>query len=422
MDAYRPITVSSRLPFPLQGEFFTTTRIVAAEKPLPRVGITMRAELGSEWENSTVVGSPSIQPNGKGQLVQTLQHVRIPPPAEQDAANFEFTGVSIGGQQFDGISRSYVYPRVDFDESDPEPGAAMPTGPDAKFEGKGYILVGRRVASSGMELEPTFVVERREYVRRVTIRNIGIDSLNGKTLASSTILFHRDEIVTGTKTIDALMLEPEHAYWGVQADGTQRTGSQLSADWYSVEVAQLVGGTMDSATGVLTVHSYATNDNFYWPPVLKSYQELSWQRRDGGKDTFPAILFEPEGYNGPCRNVVVQTWSKTPFVINAVLPMLPTRIYYASPFFTLNISECLHGAITAVCDIGSGDPVYEVNSGSARTFPATNYTAWPAIVSGVQTGLLAFDDQEPFRGGFLRTTRTVYPPAFSGGTAWPTVP
>lgn len=84
--------------------------------------------------------------------------------------------------------------------------------------------------------------------------------------------------------------------------------------------------------------------------------------------------------------------------------MLPTRIYYSSPFFSLNIPECLHGAQSIVCDIGNSDPVYDQNSGSARTFAATNYTTWPA-------NIVAYDDQEPFRGGFLRTTKTIYKPS-----------
>ena len=41
---------------------------------------------------------------------------------------------------------------------------------------------------------------------------------------------------------------------------------------------------------------------------------------------------------------------------------------------------------------------------AALTVNATNYTDWPASIT-------AADDQEPFRGGYLRTTRTASKPA-----------
>ena len=44
----------------------------------------------------------------------------------------------------------------------------MPTN-GGLFSGDGYIFAGKQVVKSGLPLEPVFRVEKRDYVRRVTL-------------------------------------------------------------------------------------------------------------------------------------------------------------------------------------------------------------------------------------------------------------
>ena len=144
---------------------------------------------------------------------------------------------------------------------------------------------------------------------------------------------------------------------------------------------------------------------------------MDWTKKDGGVEIYPALRFHPEGYQGPCKNTITRTWSKTPFTIPVVEILQPTRIYYASPYFTVNIPECLHGAVAFQCDIrDTNDPKYTQNVGSTRYFAATNPddgNTWP-------TTIVAYDDQEPFRGGYLRTRRVVDRPAIPANVNWTT--
>lgn len=320
---------------------------------------------------------------------------------EEDAYNWENTTADLGGRKFDAVQRTYVTPRADYVPGTPAAGAAMPNVPAGLFSG--YILVGKEQTRIGEQvLDSLYVAEVRTYIKRSTITQLGVDTLNGEALSSTTTLYYATEIVSGGLSIEALFAAPSNAFWGLLADGTQRVGEQLSDHWYAVTVETVVGGTFSG--GFVTVDSYETTENYYWPPVLETIEFLDWVREDGGVDIYPAIRFEPEGYNGPCIAQITRFWKSTPFT-DIVVPdqLLPTRIYYSCPFFTLNVSECLHTLVWAECDIGSGDPVYSENSGSRRYFSATSPTTWPV-------SLTAIDEQQPFRGGYLRTTMVIYSP------------
>jgi len=165
---------------------------------------------------------------------------------------------------------------------------------------------------------------------------------------------------------------------------------------------------------------FDTNDRYYWPAILREVEFMDWQRRatreqendgnDGAVDIFPRLYFNPEAYDGPSKTHVEISWSLTPQTITELNPMRPERIVYGAPFFNVNCPECLHAPWVFQCDIGSNDPNYMPNVGSGRTFPATNYTEWPESIVG-------FDEQIPFKGGFLRTKKTFYPPEHLEGEA-----
>lgn len=399
-DSYSNRTTETRLSLPFNGRIYTTQRSISTEKPTPVIGATMESELGPKWADSRIIAVNKVPNSTTDQL--SIVHARIPAEADQLATNWGYSTCSMGGQQFPAVTRTVILLASTVAHDTPAKGSAMPVEPGSIFTGQGYILQDRQVVRSGMQLEPVFRVEQRSYVKRSTIKQLGIDPLNGKTLTSQNDLYYASEVITGGVTMATLANSPNDAYWGIQTNGTQRTFSQLSCEWYSVTTSQIVSGTF--AEGIVDLGSHTSNDPYYWPPVLAEYEVMDWVRIDGGVDLYPRLTFNPDGYNGPCHTTIARSWSRTPQSIPVVIQMKPTRIYYASPYYTVNIPECLHGAVTFHCDTGSGDPIYEVNAGSGRTTAATNYTTWPDTI-------VAYDDQEPFRGGYLRTRRTVTKPA-----------
>lgn len=408
-DAFSPITTETKLSLPLNGSIFTTTRGVATEKPTPTVGATMESELGAPWVDSLIVSANVVPSENKDRL--QIVHARIPSEANQLPSNWEYSTCSIGGRNFPSVQRTVVMLAASVAYASPAIGSAMPFETGSIFDGKGYILADRQVARSGMQLEPVFRVERRNYIVRSTTKNIGVDPLNGKPLWSETTLYYTGETVpTYGGTVDALFDDETNAYWGTQSNATRRTGTRLSCAWYSITTELLVAGTLSG--GVVTVDSLESDVDFYWPPVLQSLNFLFWARRDGGADIYPNFKFDPEGYSGPCKSLVTRTWKSTPFTGLYSEKLLPKPINYASPFFNLNVPACLHTEQFAVCNTGSGDPVYKINTGSSQTFEATQkmtsgglttQTAWPSSIR-------ATDQQTPFRGGYLRTVRTVFKP------------
>ena len=410
-DAYRPITTETKLSLPLNGAIFTTTRPVAPEKPTPTIGTTMEAELGADWKESLIIATNIVPIENKER--QQIVHARIPREEAQLASNWEYSTCSIGGRNFPSVQRTVILvSKADLVPSgstmdvvacnSPAIGSAMPVETDSIFTDQGYILADRQVVRSGMQLEPVFRVERRNYIVRSSRKNIGVDPLNGKPLWSETTLYYTGETVSEYGgTVDALFNAPTNAFWGTQSDGTRRTGTRLSCAWYAITTELVVAGTFSG--GVVTIDSYDGQQRYTWPPVLDSIEFMDWVRRDGGVDIYPRFEFEPDGYSGPCAVTTTRTWKKTPFTDILIEQMQPTPVNYSSPFFNLHIPSCLHGAVTSVCDIGSTDPIYDENVGSSRTTPATVPTTWPAT-------LRAYDGQTPFRGGFLRTVHIISKP------------
>lgn len=417
----RQKTTETKLSFPFNGTIYTTTDTVAAEKTILAIGTSAGTELGSAWNDSLVIDCNVIPSENKREM--RITHARIPGESAQLKTNWSFATCSIGGRQFPSVQRTVILlanssfqpPGSGMDifaYATPAIGSSMPVEGGSPFAGAGYILADRQVVNSGMQLEPVFIVERRNYIIRTTRRSIGVDPLNGKALYATTSLYYTGETPSGASTtVEGLFAAPTNAYWGLQTDGTKRTGQQLSCSWYSITIENVIAGTFTS--GELAIDSYDDTTNFYWPPVLNDFELMDWNRKDGGTDTYPRIEFEHDGYSGPCNSVVTRTWRKTPWTGFNVEKLLPTPGNYSCPYFALSIPSCLHPSLDFVCDTGTNDPVYKQNVGSLRTIPAsqlssttgglTDCTSWP-------TSLRVLDSQQPFRGGFLRTTRIVYAP------------
>lgn len=166
-DSFSPRTTQQRLPTPLNGTLYVTTRLVAPEKPLPAIGETMETELGPAWADSLVIGVSN--PPDKSQGVLTITHVRIPSEADQLFSNWEQTWIPIGGKQYPGVVRSVILLANDYQDDSPAIDSAMPVVAGGLFESDGYFLYERECAKSGIELEPTFRLDRRTYIKTTTL-------------------------------------------------------------------------------------------------------------------------------------------------------------------------------------------------------------------------------------------------------------
>jgi len=320
---------------------------------------------------------------------------------DQDLYNWEFSKADFAGTEYSAITRTYVIPRDEFTEAEPAMASQNPEVPSDVFIGEYVLAIRKQQRIGDKELDSLYVVDVRVYVKRCELKSNGVDPLNGKPLPASYSIYHISETVD-SQTVAELVADPESTYWGVQEDGTSRTFKALSCEWYRFDTERLVAGT--AAEGIVDVGSYETSVNYYWPPVFSTLEFMDWERRDGGTDIFPRVEFDPEDYRGPCRAEIERTWSKDPQSLLTPDQMLPTPIIYGAPFFNLNIPACLHEAVQVQCDTSNTDATYTLNVGSARTIEATNFTTWPDFI-------IASDDQEPYKGGYLRTKTKIYKPA-----------
>jgi hypothetical protein len=325
------------------------------------------------------------------------------PREDEDTYNWEFTQADIGGTKFDAVSRTYIVPRADFDPASPAMGSAMPNIPADQFSSyASYILAVKSQRRIEKEFDSHFVAETRVYVRKTTITQIGADPLNGLPLSSSSTIYHKDEIVTGTTTAAQLFADPTNAYWGTQSTGYARTGRQLSSEFYEIISEQVVAGT---GTGLITVNDYNTTEDFSWPAVFGGVRLYDYDLRNGGFEVYADPYFTKEAYRGPCKARVLVTWSSTEHTVSEPKVMQPLPISVNTPFYRWAVGPCLHtaGTITAVT---GNHPKYALNAGIAAEWDATEPTAWPASV-------LAVDEQKPYRGGWLRTEVTIYQPTYA---------
>lgn len=408
-DSYTPIVTTTRLSHPLNGSVFTTNRTVAAEKPLPALGGTMADEMGGAWAGRVIVEVAEIPSQAPGaQKDLRIVSAEIPSIEVQLASNWEYASCDIGGRKFSGVARTFIYPAADFSPATPALASAMPEAAEADpFTGLGYILVSRSAQRSGMNLEPVFRVERREYVRRTVMRDMSVDGLTGLPLPGETSIFHISEVPPGqpnggTATAGDLLQNSASEFWGLQTDGNERAGSSLSSEWVEITTRKVIGGTVNEQ-GIIDIGSYGDIVNFHWPAVLENIIPMRWARRDGGEDIHNRVIWKRDAYSGPCSATISRAWSKAPPSAPLPTPLVTTSIHYSSPYFNVHVPECLHALVTLICDTGTADPIYKQNTNSLATIPATEHLDWPPT-------LVAGSEVRPYRGGYLLTTTTVTAP------------
>lgn len=78
-DPYSPITTSRQLDWPKGHRIYTTTRTVAGEYPIPSVGNTMAAQLGTTHPYAAhIITDVQERPEQNSQRILTLEHTLVP--------------------------------------------------------------------------------------------------------------------------------------------------------------------------------------------------------------------------------------------------------------------------------------------------------------------------------------------------------
>lgn len=185
-DAASTRTSEQRLPSPLNGRLYITTRPVSPEKPIPAIGSTLVAELGPAWSDSTVIAATDGPDAAK--KILTITHVRIPSEEEQLSSNWEQVQVAIGGKQFPGVVRSVIVAAGTYQDNAPAIDSALPVIPGGLFENDGYVLYDRECVMSGIALEPTFRVDRRTYVKTSDLTGEEYGDLVTKSVTEGLVL------------------------------------------------------------------------------------------------------------------------------------------------------------------------------------------------------------------------------------------
>ena len=201
-----------------------------------------------------------------------------------------------------------------------------------------------------------------------------------------------------SSTAAALFADPANAYWGLQSSGYEREGSQLSATWYAITSRQVI------QTSLLTGRTYSTIKDYYWPGVLSSIRTDSWPLISGGTEQYVTPIYSHEAYRGPCKAIVSEVWSSTAPRITDPVIMMPLPIDLACPFFSVNVGPTLHAGASITLTSGTNHPKYEY-AGVVLTVVATTPTTWPTFIADPP-------EVTPFRGGYLKRTVTIYPPAY----------
>tara|TARA_R100000734_G_scaffold1033_1_gene1112 strand:- start:816 stop:2108 length:1293 start_codon:yes stop_codon:yes gene_type:complete len=346
----------------------------------------------------------------------------------QDDYNFEYSQSSLGQTKFNTVVRTYISLRSSFKEDDSTltAGSAMPTAPAAaNFEGKGYVLMGRQQKRIGdRELDGIFVVEQRTYFVREDIETLKWDDLSHRNLKSTISYYFTGETPSGAgATIDELVVDSDNAWWQTTLTvddsapdpdikvACYREGRQISSDWFEVVKKETIAG--EGNGNILNVDEYFTTMDHTFPPVLESINVVGFERHDGQVLAFPEYHMNPEGYRGPCKTKVTVQFSPNKFTgSNGGVPeakaMIPQSFTFGTPYVRISVPPCLMAGGIVRCSTGTVDPVYKYTI-YEKKLPETRP---PNLVEIAEKGIVVRDKQEPARGGFVRTTWTVFPPKF----------
>lgn len=197
----------------------------------------------------------------------------------QDEYNWSVTNANIAGFRFDAVAREYVFTREEFIPDEPLMGTAMPDIPLNKFDADFVLAERQQIPTPDVELNSIFIFEKRLYVKRCTITTIQTEDFFGIGGSKVDTWYYRGELVDGT-AVETRFAAPNSAFWGWQADGTQRDGIQVSDHWFIISVISSILDVIDDY-----VFSYPTLTNINLPRILVDSQlTFNVNKGEGNQD------------------------------------------------------------------------------------------------------------------------------------------
>jgi hypothetical protein len=189
----------------------------------------------------------------------------------------------------------------------------------------------------------------------------------------------------------------------VGSDGVYSEVRPINTLW-STKTTRRAAGLAGSTNKTRTTNMVA---DYFWPAVLNAGSPITYQaatRKDGVIQEFIFPNYFRYAYNGPCRAEKVEQWSAgpPPLIVPGVLDPMP--ISYKGLNVEFSIPACLHSTVTITETAGSSDPVWVSGTGFTQTFPATNFTDWPASI-------VASYSVRRIYGGYMAQLIRVYSPA-----------
>ena len=152
----------------------------------------------------------------------------------QDLYNWSFTDADIGGTKFKAVTRSYVVARDSFIPSDLPMGTAMENIPADLFTGSYVLAEHKQQPIEEPTLASLYVLEQRTYVQKVSISEYTTEPIIGTSVHKTTTLYYRNEEVLEDVPVEDLFNDPSNSFWGIQTDGSQHDGQQLSDNWFAI--------------------------------------------------------------------------------------------------------------------------------------------------------------------------------------------
>lgn len=200
----------------------------------------------------------------------------------QENYNWMHTVADIGGNKFSAVRRMYLINRDDYDAATPAMGTSMANVPAGKFtDFSDFVVAKRKCVDSGIqELDSLYIFEERIYVKKVTISESGYDNKNNVALKTEVTLYYREEIYSGSHTIEDATTTHFATYFG-KIGGNIVTFKQLSDNWWSVI------STTDSSQNLLNyTFTYPSYMSLSIPDTLKTVDVIwSVSKGDGSYES-----------------------------------------------------------------------------------------------------------------------------------------
>ena len=382
---------------------------------------------------------------------------RVPDEAQQELYNWEAVYPTHGRRGYPRYQRKYVLPRND--SAPLKPGTPDRVFPKAKLVKQSesrfndpladslYVLVVRTyeefdaepVVTDDIELNRDVPRRFRHRTRTIRRRKIGTkdsqiirepfggDPTTGDFPKELKITLgpegdleratHQTDILEiqyDTCTLSGQEIDPET---GLVLPITQQlvpagtAATAIDSDGIYTEVSPLncnfsVLTTRKATTMADSDRTYDTHLHYSWPAVLRAVQFFTVKRKDEfgvcQTDGQRYHVTYKDGYSGPCKATVTDSWSQTAPAVGNPTYMVPDSVDLNFVNLRFVLRTCLHFGFSVAYSIGTDHPTYCPITFSA-TVAATNYIDWPSYIDRISV--------RPYKKGFLKRVERIYSPS-----------